>query len=238
MTRLRKLAVKISNTVVRRSLPAYKDWTRATDRELEFIESDRAALRWALGSWSMAARCRQNAPLISISEVPRAAQSFLRETRMATVLVRFSLLLMIASFSFLAAHTAGQASLRAWCLVIADATYVVCDIARWGWTSSRGGGSPEIAAAYRSELVRQQDRLSRVWYCSLMTLSSAGAALGSYRLWLMKPSGVREIVLPLNLAVCGIMVVMLLAAHPVTRRQIAKYQRRIDELDALECGGR
>ena len=44
MTRLRKLAVKISNTVVRRSLPTYRDWAEATRGEMEFIEGDWAAL--------------------------------------------------------------------------------------------------------------------------------------------------------------------------------------------------
>src|ERR1017187_5629934 len=91
MTRLRKLAVKISDTVVRRCPLAYKDWAQATAWELEFIESDWAALRWALGSWKMAASC-QNAPLASMSEVPRAARNFLRETRVSAVLPSLSLL--------------------------------------------------------------------------------------------------------------------------------------------------
>jgi hypothetical protein len=111
MTRLRKLAVKISDTVVCRSLPAYKDWAQATARELEFIESDWAALRWALGSWKMAASC-QNAPLASMSEVPRAARNFLRETRVSTVLTWFSLLGTSYWFSiFCGAHyTAGKSA--------------------------------------------------------------------------------------------------------------------------------
>jgi hypothetical protein len=237
MTRLRKLAVRISNTVVCRSLPAYRDWAQATARELEFIESDWAALRWALGSWKMAASC-QNAPLTSISEVPRAARNFLLETRVSTVANRCSLLIMAASFSFFAAHTTRQASLLAWCLVIAAVTYLVCDIVHWGWRFSSGGGLPEVAAAYRSALVRQQDRLSGAWYSSLMALSSAATAVGAYNVWLTKPSTSREIILPFTLAVCGFMGVILLAAKPVTRRLIAKYQRRIDELDALESDGR
>lgn len=238
MTHLRKLAVKISNIVIRRCPPAYKDWAHATSRELEFIESDWAALRWALGSWKMAARCRWNAPLTSISEVPHAAQKFLRATRVLTVANRFSLLCITACFPFLATYTTRQVGLLIWCLVIAAATYLVCDIVRWGWRFSSGGGLPEDAAAYRSELVRQQDRLSGGWYSSFMAINAAATALTTYNLWLTKISAVREIMLPILLVICGYAVVMLFTSRLVTRHRIAIFQRRIDELDALECGGR
>src|SRR5580704_17581204 len=134
MTRLHKLAVKISDTVVCRSRPAYKDWARATARELEFIESDWAALRWALGSWKMAASC-QNAPLTSMTEVPRAARNFLRETRATAVLTSLSLLFMSYWFSGIFWYlVAGQQRALGWSLILAVLVYIGCEAMTFrGW---------------------------------------------------------------------------------------------------------
>jgi hypothetical protein len=50
MTPVRKLALSISSRVVRWASRGCKEWAEAQARELAFIPSDRAALRWALGS--------------------------------------------------------------------------------------------------------------------------------------------------------------------------------------------
>ena len=238
MTRLRKLAVKISDTVVRRSLPAYKDWAQATARELEFIESDWAALRWALGSWKMAASC-QNAPLTSMSDVPRAARSFLRQTRSSMVVTALSLLWMSYWFSGIFRHTvAGQQTALGWALLLAVLAYIACDaIVLRGWRYPRGGGLPEIANAYRSALLHQQDLLSGVWYWSRITLIVAGPLLAAYHAWLLKPGHTRESLLSANLVAGGIIVLTLLVTRPLTWRVVARYQRTIDQLDALAGDG-
>jgi uncharacterized membrane protein (DUF485 family) len=235
MTRIRRLAVKISDTVVCRSRPAYRDWARATARELEFIESDWAALRWALGSWKMAASC-QNAPLTSMSEVPRAARNFLRETRASTFLTAVSLLWMAYWFSGIFRHTvAGRQTGLGWGLILAVLVYIACEaIAFRGWRFPRGGELPEVADAYRAALVHQRDVLSGVWYWSRVTLIVAGPLLGAYHAWLLQPGAVRESILGANLLACGIIVLSLVVAKPVTWRAVARYQRTIDELDALE----
>jgi len=238
MTRLRKLAVRISDTVVRRSLPSYQSSAEATRRELEFIESDWAALRWALGSWKMAARC-QNAPLTSMSEVPRAARNFLRETRVSAVLTLFSLLVMSYWFSGVFRHTvAGRQTRLGWGLVLGILVYIACEaIAFRGWRLPREGGLPEVANAYRSALLHQRDLLSGVWLWSRITLIVAGPMLSAYRVWLLKPSAVHELILRSNLAACGIMVLTLIVTRPANRRIVARYQRTIDELNALEGDG-
>jgi hypothetical protein len=238
MTLMRKAAVKILDAVVRLAPEASRDWAKAAQVEMGFIENDWAALRWALGSWKMAVR-RQYAPLTSISEVPRAAQKFLRGTRVLMVVNRCALLCLAASFSLaLAVSMARQGRppslLAGWgCVVIATVTYLVCDIVRWGWRFSSGGGLPEDAAAYRSELVRQQDRLSRGWYRSFIAINFVATATSAYGIWLMKPSANRDIVLLITLPAFGVATVMLFASKSMARRQIAKYQRRIDELDAI-----
>jgi hypothetical protein len=239
MTRLRKLAVKISDTVVRRSPPAYKDWAQATSRELEFIESDWAALRWALGSWKMAARC-QPAPLTSLSEVPRAAQKFLRETRVSTVVTWLNLLWMSSWFSGVFRYAVGgrQTGLG-WGLNLAALGYIACEaIAFRGWRSPREGGLPEVADAYRAALVHQREVLSGAWYWSRATLILAGPLLGAYHAWLLKPGAAREAIFYANLRACGIIVLALVAARLLTWRIVVRYQGTIDQLDALQGDGR
>lgn len=235
MTRLRKLAVRISDTVVRRCPPAYKDWARATAVELEFIESDWAALRWALGSWTMASSW-QNAPLTSMSDVPRAARNILRETRVSAVMTLFSLLVMSYWFSGVFRYTvAGRQTRLGWALVLGMLVYIACEaIAFRGWRLPRGGGLPEVADAYRSLLLHQRDLVSGVWLWSRLTLIMAGPLLSAYRVWLLKPSAVHDLILRSDLAVCGIMVLTLIVTRPVNRRIVARYQRTIDQLDALQ----
>ncbi len=237
MTRRRKLAIKISDTVVRRCPPAYKDWARATSRELEFIQSDWAALRWALGSWKMAARC-QNVPLASMSEVPRAARSFLRETRASTVVTWLSLLWMCYWFSGISRHviTANPSRLVGWSFVLAVLIYIACQaIASRGWRLPLEGELPLVATRYRAALERQRDFQAGMWFWSRAALLIAGPVLGIYRTWLLKPSAGREVVLHANLLACGIMALSLLIVWPKTGLSPwRKYQRRIDELDALD----
>jgi ABC-type Fe3+ transport system permease subunit len=50
MSRLRKFASRLLEIVVRHSCVESQTWGRAMLRELDFVESDWAALRWALGS--------------------------------------------------------------------------------------------------------------------------------------------------------------------------------------------
>jgi hypothetical protein len=50
MTLVRGLALRISDAVVRWASPGCKEWAEGLAREVEFIEGDWAALRWAIGS--------------------------------------------------------------------------------------------------------------------------------------------------------------------------------------------
>jgi hypothetical protein len=50
MTAIRKLASQILDVAARHASPEVRDWGTAMRRELDFVESDLAALFWALGS--------------------------------------------------------------------------------------------------------------------------------------------------------------------------------------------
>jgi hypothetical protein len=73
MTLLRKLALKISDAVVRFTSPGCKEWAEGLARELAFIRSDWAALAWALGSTRVLLD-RREAPITSLADIPAAMQ--------------------------------------------------------------------------------------------------------------------------------------------------------------------
>jgi hypothetical protein len=80
MTLLRRLALKISNTVVEYASPGAKEWAQGLAREAAFIESDWAALAWALGSVRVLFDYRE-APMGSLAELPAAARRFAKSKR-------------------------------------------------------------------------------------------------------------------------------------------------------------
>jgi hypothetical protein len=71
MSYLRRLALKISNTVVTYASPGSKEWAEALAREVAFVESDWAALVWALGSVRVLFRYR---PIGSFADLSSLAQ--------------------------------------------------------------------------------------------------------------------------------------------------------------------
>ena len=85
MTRLRRLAMKVSCGVVRLAPPEAREWARATAREIEFIESDWAALGWALGGLRILWQPSEHR-LASQADVPQAARQFAKEIRKRTVI--------------------------------------------------------------------------------------------------------------------------------------------------------
>ena len=65
---------------MRHASPGCKDWAEGLAREVAFIESDWAALAWALGSTRVLLSYRA-APIGSLAEVPAAAQKLVEATR-------------------------------------------------------------------------------------------------------------------------------------------------------------
>jgi hypothetical protein len=80
MTFLRKIAMAISNRVVRWASPVCKDWAEGLAREVEFIESDWRALAWAVGSTRVLLG-RSLAPAQSLSEIPNATRTLMDQRR-------------------------------------------------------------------------------------------------------------------------------------------------------------
>jgi len=80
MTLVRMVALTISDEVVRWASPGCKEWAEGLAREAAVIESDWAALGWAIGSTRVLLD-RRPAPLRSLDEVPAATQKLVELTR-------------------------------------------------------------------------------------------------------------------------------------------------------------
>lgn len=242
MTLLRALAVKISRRVLCICPPASRDWARATARELEFVESDWAALRWALGGMKVLMRL-QDPPLTALSQVPRAARVFLRRTRVATLLNWFSLLWVALWFSGIAPLWLSRKFLHwstkvnpwaGWYFLAAVFVYIVCEaIASRGWRFPRQGELPVLAGAYRSALRRHRIIFFGGWFWARTVLLMAGPLLAVSRLCLLKPFVSRKVVVGRMMTAVVFQAMGILVAWKIGRRGIANSQRTIDELDEL-----
>jgi hypothetical protein len=82
MRPLRGLALQITQLVVTYASPGSKEWAEGLARELEFIEDDWSALRWALGSVRVLFNYRP-APIQSFAELTCAAEKFAERKRYA-----------------------------------------------------------------------------------------------------------------------------------------------------------
>ena len=75
MTLVRRMAIKISGGVMRYASPGCKEWAGGLAREVEFIEDDWAALRWAIGSAGVLFD-RRGAPMTSLADVAARGRRF------------------------------------------------------------------------------------------------------------------------------------------------------------------
>jgi hypothetical protein len=82
------MAVGISSRVVRWASPGCKEWAEGLQREAKVIESDWAALRWAIGSTRVLLD-RRAAPLRSLDEVPAAVQKLVDGAMVFGTLILF-----------------------------------------------------------------------------------------------------------------------------------------------------
>ncbi len=92
MTLVRIVALTISDKVVRWASPGCKEWAEGLEREAKVIESDWAALRWAMGSTRVLLD-RRPVPLTRLDEVPAATQEFVEGAhRRANVTLALSII--------------------------------------------------------------------------------------------------------------------------------------------------
>lgn len=242
-TPLRRWAMKISCVVVRLAPEGAKDWAQATAREMEFIESDWAALRWALGSVRILLRPAEPR-LVSLAEVPQASLRFAKEIHKRTVTGVITCALEIVYFASLLYRNRMRAPMHrmGFYLLIGGMLYMTLQLlARRSGLPSRQD-SPVSPAAYRLELERQRDFHAGGWLWSrvillvpgpLLLLSNMGQAFSHTA---YSPGSAAETALLDALLILVVFFALLVLAIPLNKFVARKYQRRIDDLDSIETG--
>lgn len=228
MTQLRRWAKNISCVVVRLAPSEAKEWAQATAREMEFIESDWAALRWALGSGRILLERRETA-ISSLQEVPQAALRFAKQIRKRTALGCTVCVLETVCFASFP-HWMRNPTQQLGCyLVVGAMLYMTLQLlARRGALSVRSN-LPASADAYRLELERQRDFHSGGWLWSRLFMMVPGFLLFCIGGAIAHPA------LTEHFATMEVVFVFFcVIAVPANLKFARKYQRRIDDLDAVE----
>lgn len=229
MMLLRTLANRIACGVVRGAGPGDKDWAKATAREMEFIESDWSALRWALGSSRILWRWTAT-PLTSSASVPAAAVEFAREVRKRTVLGLAACAFVTFAFWRSGRH-AHHAMERAGAYLTAMAAlYMLAQLlARRGRLSTRCGHAPTVQE-FRAELQRQRDFHRGFWLWSRMVALLPGYVMFCFGAAMVGAFADRFIAV----SILAVFLVLIFLGATGNQKVAQRYQRRIDELDRLE----
>lgn len=229
--RVRGLAKKISCFVVRTAAPGSKEWARATAREMEFIESDWAALRWALGSMRILLRPCADVQIKTLADVPRAAMGFAKEIHRRTMSGVFVCVLEAVCFSWFLRSIRNPTARMGCYLVVGGMIYMAFQlIARRGTLSARQD-SPVSPEAYRLELERQREFHSGGWVWSRLILMIPGFMLYCLGNAIAHPARTGFFS-----AMAAVFLFFCVLGIPLNRSVARKYQRRMDELDGIVEG--
>ena len=229
MTPLRRLAMKISDGVVRLA-PGAKDWARATAREIEFIEDDWVALRWALGSTRILLG-RSEIPISSLVEVPQAAPRFAKEIHKRTV--GGCVFCVVGTVWFgLGSYLLWNPTQRIGCYLLAGSMlYMAYQLLARRGTLSLRGELPASPNAYRSELERQRDYHCGGWLWSRVILMVPGFLLFCFGGVIALPRLTRFFAMW-----AAVFLILCVLAVPRNLRVARRYQRRMDDLDVIVKG--
>jgi hypothetical protein len=229
MTRLRRLATRISSLVARAAMPAAKDWAKASSSEMEFIESDSAALCWALGSAKVLFRCEQ-APLEVLSGVPivmrRLAQKTAGRARLICIIAVFEVLWFARSLW----HIHDPVRRSGIYLVIAAMVYMAAQVlARRGRRVPQQADLPAQIVHYRFELERERRFHSGVWLWSRVFILFGAMGVFMVGGAVAPPTSIHRAV-----SNAIILIALMIVAVVGNSRKAANFRRRIEQLDALK----
>jgi hypothetical protein len=225
---IRGLASAILAAVIRRASPAMRQWGTAMLREMDFVENDWAALFWALGS-ATALFKHLEAPMSNLSDVLSRTQALMKKIRRRTLggyAVCFILVVAFGSFIFIFPNTLQQVGSG---LTVAAALYMAYQL-----HESRNGKLPSetqpsaCSAFYRTELERQRDFHRGPCFWSRLVIMIPGYILFCIGFAMAHP----ELAQGLTAIACAF-IVLCIVAIPLNLRLSRKYQRQIDEVDAL-----
>jgi len=226
MTLIRMVALTISDEVVRWASPGCKEWAEGLEREAAVIESDWAALGWAIGSTRVLLD-RRPVSLTSLDEVPAATRKFVETTRFRAGFV-LAMSIMQGFFCSLRFFHFRNSLGRTGCALVVLAsilagTYSLMERRRLKepWKDDIYDDLVACTSFYREQL----KRFDSLWiYLSFFLCCALGESMYDSTSY---GYGVFEVV-------CSwILVGMLLFVLLVMQQRKQNNQRRIEEIDAL-----
>jgi hypothetical protein len=223
MTTVRKLALKISNAVVRFASPGSKEWAQGLAREVAFIENDWSALGWVISSTRVLLDRRKEqigAPSENSSKWPRP--------------VNWSVWLALFMISFndcidLLKATYWQQRMGAGLAAFCWAYWTAASILKW----RRERNAPPLGDVQATRLFQREglerslerSRSIRRWFPTFVTVAFCSHFVLTYE-------SVRPVLTGVVIAAAFFAIV--LASSLNSPKQI---QEQIERLDTLIAGG-
>ena len=225
---IRGLASAILTAAVRRASPAGREWGTAMLREMDFVESDWAALFWALGSAAVLFK-RLEAPMNGPADVFLRARELMKKIHRRTLLGYGACLIIAVAFGSFVFTSRNAVQRNGAGLTVTSGLYLAYQLyRRRGLELSSGIHSSVCTTFYRAELERQRDFHRGMWFWSRLLVMIPGPLLYCMGSAMAYPA------LALGWTANAICFIVLgIAAVPLNLRLSRKYQRQIDELDAL-----
>jgi hypothetical protein len=158
MILVRSVAMKISSVVVRYASSGCKEWAEGVAREVEFIEDDWAALRWAIGSTRVLFD-RREAPINSLADVADMGRRL--SERVSKESSGYAFMLIWAFLYLLKLLDARSWQQRIGCGLVIVAAIYMWGVVRAQWRKREGlrSDNTELTLYCRLELERQRDFL-------------------------------------------------------------------------------
>lgn len=225
---IRGLASAILTAAVRRASPGVREWGAAMLRELDFVEGDWAALLWAIGSVTVLFKHLGN-PMSDPTDVLSRAQALMRKIRRRTLMgYGASLILTVAFGSFIFTVPNTLQRIGSGLFVVTGLHMAYQLYKRRGNELSSETRSSACKTFYRAELERQRDFHRGIWFWSRLVFMVPGYVLFIIGAAMAHPELAREYAV---ITTC--FIILGIVAVPLNQRLSRKYQRQIDELDAL-----
>lgn len=226
---IRRLGSQILRVAIRRAGPELRGWGEAMLNEMDAIESDWAALRWAIGGAASLFRGFE-LPISDVSEVPERFERVQNALRRKYNIAYLACFLVMAGFSYYLVIFPNIGERVGCVLTILGAALLAVQLhsndARRRRAASPGDGSAAMDR-YRGALEHMRDFHRGRWLWSRM-IAFLGPLLFAYAFHRTHPEPIGSF-----LAVIIGFLVLGIVAIPLNLNRSRKFQRELDRLDDL-----
>lgn len=226
---IRRLGSQILRVAIRRAGPELRCWGEAMLNEMDVIESDWAALRWAIGGAVSLFRGFE-LPISDVSEVPERFERVQNALRRKYNIAYLACFLVMAGFSYYLVIFPNIGERVGCVLTILGAALLAVQLhsndARRRRAASPGDGSAAMDG-YRGALEHMRDFHRGRWLWSRM-IAFLGPLLFAYAFHRTHPEPLGSF-----LAVIIGFLVLGIVAIPLNLNRSRKFQRELDRLHDL-----